>query len=64
MKGKYFNLSNLTGGQLVETVYFVNKYQLHLKVFGVSQKLFSLQCEIVLQVAKKNLMLQLLQGFL
>ena len=52
MNGKYFNLSNLTGGQLVETVYFVNKYQLHLKVFGVSQKLFSLQCEIALQVAK------------
>ena len=25
MKGKYFNLSNLTGGQLVETVYLVNK---------------------------------------
>ena len=64
MKGKYFNLSNLTGGQLVETVYFVNKYQLHLTVFGVSQKLFSLQCEIAVQVAKKNLMLQLLQGFL
>ena len=33
MKGKYFNFSNLTGGQLVDTVYFVNKYQLPLKVF-------------------------------
>ena len=32
--------------------------------FCVSQKIMSLQCEIAVQVAKKNLMLQLLQGFL